>query len=420
MSDLKATQKTKTTRANDCVVFPRLYPAQRAAIYHAARYVFVEASTKAGKTLGCIVWQAHQVLTDTKGGHHWWVAPVYPQAKIAFRRAKRMLPRTEFEANESELRITFKNGASWWFKSGEKPDNLYGEDVRTAVIDEASRLREEAWFAVRSTLTATQGPIRCIGNVKGRKNWFYKLSRQAQSNAEDMHYAKLTAYDAVDGGVLDKAEIEDAKRTLPDHIFRELYLAEPSDDGGNPFGLLAIERCVAPLSKGKPVAWGWDLAKSHDWTVGVALDELGRVCRLERFQKPWEETTKTIRELTDAYALIDSTGVGDPIVEALQRSGKSRWFEGFRFSAASKQQIMEGLALAIHAGSVSFPEGALAQELRDFEFVHSRTGVQYAAPSGLHDDCVCALALALEAFRRGKRVSTSRGAVITSRGYEAI
>jgi phage FluMu gp28-like protein len=330
-----------------------------------------------------------------------------------------MFPAGKFSANESELKIEFTNGATWWFKSAEKPDNLYGEDVRSAVIDEASRLREDAWFAVRSTLTATRGPIRCIGNVKGRKNWFYKLSRSAQSGSSDMHYAKLTAYDAIAGGVLSADEIEDAKRTLPDHVFRELYLAEPSDDGGNPFGLAAIEKCVGALSNGKPVAWGWDLAKSHDWTVGVGIDASGKVCRFVRFQKPWKETTKEIETVTDAYALVDSTGVGDPILESLQRSG-SGWFEGFRFSAQSKQQIMEGLALAIQQGSVMFPEGEITRELREFEFEHSRTGVKYSAPSGLHDDCVCSLALALEAFRRTTRRPQKSTGVITSRGYSAI
>jgi hypothetical protein len=39
-----------------------------------------------------------------------------------------------------------------------------------------------------------------------------------------------------------KAEIEDAKRELPDHVFRELYLAEPVRRRGNPFGLTAHRR----------------------------------------------------------------------------------------------------------------------------------------------------------------------------------
>ncbi|MGH2844163.1 MAG: hypothetical protein ACRDKL_11370, partial [Solirubrobacteraceae bacterium] len=259
----------------------------------------------------------------------------------------------------------------------------------------ASQLREKAWHAVRTTLTATRGPVRIIGNVKGRRNWFYRLARRAEAGEPGMRYARITAADAVAAGVLDAEEIEDARRLLPHMVFRELYFAEPSDDGGNPFGLAAIAACVGDLSQAPAACWGWDLAKSQDWTVGVGLDFERLVCRLERWQASWQETIARIRELTgDAPALVDATGVGDPVVEALQRDGQGN-FEGFKFSAGSKQQLMEGLAVAIQRQEVRFPDGVLRSELDEFEYQYSRTGVRYAAPEGQHDDCVCALALAV-------------------------
>jgi len=379
---------------------PWLYSRQREAIFHYERYGLIEASTKAGKTVACLVWLAEQAMEGRSGQSFWWVAPSYAQAEIAFRRMKASLPRAVWQANEAKLTVTLANGAAIWFKSGERPDGLYGEDVFAAVIDEASRLREEAWHAVRSTLTATRGPIRIIGNVKGRRNWFYALARRAEAGEPGMRYAKLIAADAVAAGVLDAAEVEDARRALPEAVFRELYLAEPSDDGGNPFGLSAIAACVDELSRAPAACWGWDLAKSQDWTVGVALDLERRVCRFERWQAPWQETIGRIRELTgDVPALVDATGVGDPVVEALQRGGGSvpggaGNFEGLKFTATTKQQLMEGLAVAIQRREVRFPDGALRAELEQFEFEYSRTGVRYAAPEGSHDDCVCALALA--------------------------
>ena len=54
---------------------------------------------------------------------------MYPQARIAYRRLKRGLPQTLYTANESELTVTLVNGAVISFKSAEKPDNLYREDV---------------------------------------------------------------------------------------------------------------------------------------------------------------------------------------------------------------------------------------------------------------------------------------------------
>lgn len=376
---------------------PFLYPKQFAAIFDPRRTSIIEASTKSGKTSGSIVWLIEQALAGRAGQNFWWIAPVGVQAEIAFRRMSRALPRELYKAHIQLKTLTLINGAVIWFKSGDHPDGLYGEDVYAAVIDEASRFKEEAWHAVRSTLTATRGHIRIIGNVKGRRGWFFQLARKAEHGAIDMGYHKIVAYDAVAAGVLEAEEIESAKRDLPEHVFRELYLAEPSDDGGNPFGLQHIQGCIVPsLSTGEPAVWGWDLAKRQDYTVGIALDAAGYVCRFERFHHmPWPEIIKKIIATTGyAQALVDSTGLGDPVLDTLQRAPGSR-FEGYHFNQSSKQKLMEGLAVAIQSRNVTYPDGVIVQELEQFEFVYTRTSVKYSAPEGYHDDCVIALALAV-------------------------
>jgi hypothetical protein len=378
---------------------PWLYAKQREAIFCPERYALIEATSKGGKTFGCIVWLAEQAMRGRRAQNFWWVAPVFAQAKIAFRRLKRGLPRETFTANESEMTITLVNGAVIWFKSGDHPDTLYGEDVYAAVMDEASRIGEDSWHALRSTLTATKGPVRCIGNVKGRKNWFYKLCRKAEGGAPAMRYTKLTWRDAVAGGIMEESEVEDAKRVLPERVFKELYEAEASDDAGNPFGFSAIGSCIIPeLSPLPPVCWGIDLAKSYDWTVLTGLDVNGSLCRLLRFQMPWQDTIKRILlEVGRGRALVDSTGAGDPILEALQAEGRSN-FKGLVFTSASKQKIMEGLAVAIQSRLLRFPDGIVVTELEAFEFQYAARGVRYSAPDGMHDDVVCSLALAWEEF----------------------
>lgn len=384
---------------------PYLYPKQLAAIFDEARYSIIEGTTKCGKTKGCIDWILEQallsnVLFGKENTNHWWVAPVYPQAKIAYRRIKLCIDKRLYKANDTELKITIiKNNASIWFKSGEKPDNLFGEDVYSAVIDEASRMREEAWFAIRSTLTFTRGKVRIIGNVKGRKNWAYLLGVKAKAGAPDMAYHKITAHDAVEGGILDADEIERARAELPENVFKELYLAEPSDDGGNPFGLSAIQRCIGEMSKEEPYVWGIDLAKSLDYTVCIALDKSGRVCRLERWQSPWEMTISKIKAIVGSRpALVDSTGVGDPILESFQKFGGN--YRGYKFTSGSKQQLMEGLSVGIQKQSINFPSGVIVEELEIFEYELTRTGVKYSAPEGMHDDCVCSLALAWHVYNK--------------------
>ena len=302
-------------------------------------------------------------------------------------------------SNESENTITLANGAVIWFKSAENPDSLYGEDVWACVIDEASRVKEESWHAVRSTLTATQGKLRIIGNVKGRRNWAYNMARKAETGEPNMTYHKITAYNAIQAKVLKTEEVEDAKRQLPEAVFKELYLAEPSDDEGNPFGIKAIKDCIKQVSVNAPQVYGIDLAKSVDFTVIIGLDNTRQLCKFERFQSPWQETMNRIKTVIgNQRAIVDSTGVGDPIVEQLKRAGLH--VEGYKFTQTSKQQLMEGLAYAIQQHVISFPEGVITNELNAFEYEYTRTGVKYSAPEGLHDDCVCALALANNGFRR--------------------
>jgi hypothetical protein len=381
---------------------PKMYRKQFAAVNDPRRISVIEASTKAGKTAGCMMWIL-QLAWNDKTPHHayWWVAPVYNQSRIAFDRMKSWLRQADcskavWKANDSEQTIVLPNDSKIWFKSADNPDNLYGEDVCAAVLDEATRMKEDAWHAVRSTLTATRGPVRIIGNVRGRKNWVHALAVKAMANPQgEIGYHKLTAWDAVEGKVIKREEVEAAERDLPRAVFRELYLAEPTDDGGNPFGMDAIAGCVQPMQAGTVAVWGVDLAKSQDWTVALGLDANGNVVALERWQGQWGETrSRLLTMIGDTPALVDSTGVGDPIVEDLQRQLPQ--VEGFRFTAGSKQQIMEGLAASIQQRRITFPDNWLRAELESFGYEHSRTGVRYGAPPGLHDDGVCALALAVQ------------------------
>lgn len=376
---------------------PPIYEYQRAILDSPARFTVCEAATKVGKTASHIIWLFEQplVLNLKPGQKVWWIAPVYSQAEVAFSRMKSQVnDRSFFKVNESKLKLTYPTGAECHFKSADNPDNLYGDDVFAFVFDEFTRARETAWHALRTTITATNARGKFIGNVKGRKNWGHQLAMKAKAGQSGYEYFKLTAYDAVNAGLLDISEIEDARRDLPEAVFKELYLAEASEDGSNPFGLQFITQCEYPLSTNPPVCYGIDLAKSVDWTVIVGLDKHGSVCYFDRFQSDWRTTVQKIIALPPAPMKLDSTGVGDPIVEEVQRSRPDA--QGFKFTQYTKQQIMEGLAVGIQNRKLTILSGVMKDELSEFEFEYTRTGVKYTAPEGMHDDTVCALALAYD------------------------
>ena len=113
---------------------PWLYAKQEAAFFNDARYSWTEASPKSGKTVGGMTWLNEEAMVGKRGQEYWWVAPVFGQTKIAWTRFTTGLPREVFTANETDLTITLANGAIMSFRSGDKPDTLYGPDVYAAVI----------------------------------------------------------------------------------------------------------------------------------------------------------------------------------------------------------------------------------------------------------------------------------------------
>ena len=384
---------------------PFLYKYQQDILDCAARFTVTEAATKVGKTASHIIWLFEEALKCKTGQSVWWVAPSIGQAKMAYDRMKVQITNKEiFTSNETHRVITLKTGAKIEFKTAEKPDNLYGDDVYAFVFDEFTRARETAWHALRSTITSTGGRGKFIGNVKGRKNWGHKMAMRAKSGDDKNYvYFRITAYDAANSGMFTKdgrpfaEEIEDAKRDLPESVFKELYMAEASEDGSNPFGIQFIQQCVYPMSSHPVVCFGGDLAKSVDWTVEIGLDRNAAVCHFNRYQKDWRSTISSFVALPPAPSKLDSTGVGDPIVEAVQSVRPN--VTGFKFTQYTKQQLMEGLALGIQQRKLSFPPGIIVDELESFEYEYTRTGVRYSAPEGMTDDCVCALALAYDQFK---------------------
>lgn len=210
---------------------PKLTSYQEDFLYNKSRFTITEASTKVGKTFSHIWWifeRAHEPW-NKEGYNHWWVAPVYSQTRIAFKRLRAKVGKTGiYKINESNLTITCPNGSIIHFKSADKPDNLFGEDVYSIVFDEAPRAKEDAFFALRSTITATKGIMKLIGNFGGVANWMHQLKEKSKTDKEYAYY-KVTAWDAVAEGILEEEEILQAQKDLPPKIFKQLYLAEEQE-----------------------------------------------------------------------------------------------------------------------------------------------------------------------------------------------
>ena len=321
-----------------------------------------------------------------KGGNVAYITPTYGLAQVFFERLTKVLP---FKSNISKLKIYCPNEGSIEFFTGERLDNLRGRKFHLVIVDEAAFIPdlEDGWNnSIRPTLTDYEGKAVFLSTPRG-KNFFYSLFMKQGEN--DWQSFKFSTYD---NPHINPREIDEARIQLPEVVFNQEYLADPAENSANPFGNAFIRRCIKPLSAQTIVCYGIDLAKSVDFTVIIGLDKSGNVAYFDRFQLDWHNTKETIKRLPPAPIIVDSTGVGDPILEDLLREGIN--IEGLKFTSQSKQQLMEGLASAIQQAKIGFPEGVIVDELDVFEYQFTANGVRYSAPSGFHDDCVVSLALA--------------------------
>ena len=313
------------------VISPNLTSYQKDILFSDARFTITEASTKAGKTYSHIIWlfgKANE-LESAINHNYWWVAPVYNQAKIAFKRMRRYLaPTGLYKFNESNLIISCPNGAEIHFKTAEKPDNLYGEDVYACVFDEAPRARPESWYALRSTLSSTEAPCKLIGNFGGISNWVHKLKEKSKNDSE-YEYFKVTCWDAIKEGILSEREVLQAKRDLPIKIFKELYEAEPSEDDGQLISNESLQKLFSNthLKSGVKYITG-DIARlGNDKTVVYVWDGLKVIDIQSKNVSRINESVNLINSLKKKYnvnthnIIVDEDGVGGGVVDYLKCQG---------------------------------------------------------------------------------------------------
>ena len=366
------------------IELPEAHINQTKILESTARFRVVMCGRRFGKSE---LSQVEIISNALQGMNVAYITPTYKLAKTFFDKLIECVP---FENNKSDLVIHFPNMGTVEFFTGERLDNLRGRKFHLVVIDEASFISDlqDGWLnSIRPTLTDYQGRALFLSTPRG-KNYFYSL--YMKGGQRDWESFKFTTYD---NPYIKTSEINDAKAQLPKAVFEQEYMANPMENAANPFGAEHINKCTCNLSLNEPMFYGIDLAKSFDWTVIIGLDSEGKVCYFERFQKDWLQTKETIKEIRKhKHIFIDSTGVGDAIVEDLQKYFND--MTGFKYTSTSKQQLMESLASSIHKKEIGFPEGAIKDELEIFEYLFTSTGVRYSAPAGFHDDCVNALALA--------------------------
>lgn len=331
-----------------------------------------------------------------------WVSPVYSQAQKVHKELMQAIGGSGIVAsnNYSSNELTLKTGTTIYFRSAERYDNIRGMTLDYVVIDEAAFIKDDAWSeAIRPTTVVRGKKVLFISTPKG-KNWFYDLYQLGMNPDYDNYKSyKGSSYDTP---FINPQEIEDAKRTVPENIFKQEYLAEFLDSGGEVF--TNIENIVLdtwPKQNGKTYC-GIDLGRAEDYTVCTFMDSQGNVIDYYRENKQdWSSMVNAMMEKIRKYnatVMIEVNSIGDVVFEMI----KKQWQDTHPFvtTAKSKNEIIEGLILDVNQQNLHIPNKqmypALIHEMEIFTYEYNpkTRNVRYTHPVGQHDDTVMSLAIA--------------------------
>ena len=154
----------------------------------------------------------------------WYVAPTFKMAKeICWSNLKTMLHSFNWieDINETNLTIKVKKSNSIiCLKSADQPDALRGSGINFLVLDEFADIDKRTWFEVlRASIADTLGDVLFCGTPRGYGNWSYRMYEKGKLDKEWDSFQFTT----LQGGIVSKEEIEQAKQDLDLRTFRQEF-----------------------------------------------------------------------------------------------------------------------------------------------------------------------------------------------------
>ena len=138
------------------ITMPPLHAGQRSVRDINARFTVLACGRRWGKTRYGVT---KCVEIAIGGGRVWWVAPTYGMAGVGWRLLKALLRNVPFATlKEADRCITFPGGGEIWIKSADNPNNLRGEGLDYAILDECAFMQDSVFDEViRPALSDRQG-----------------------------------------------------------------------------------------------------------------------------------------------------------------------------------------------------------------------------------------------------------------------
>jgi hypothetical protein len=184
-----------------------------------ARFKVIVAGRRWGKTILSLMYLLKDAFQPNE--RRWFITPTYRQGKmIVFPVLRQMFNSfTDAKLNESDMSVTFGNGAELAVKGADNENNLRGVELTKCVMDEMAYIKPHVWEEIiMPMLATTNGEVLFIGTPSGF-DIMYDLYQRGQAEDDWSSWQ----YTTLEGGWVPKEEIERAKRTMDLSIFKQEF-----------------------------------------------------------------------------------------------------------------------------------------------------------------------------------------------------
>lgn len=333
------------------ITLPTLHNGQQRICNEARRYNVIACGRRFGKTM-LLQDVAIDCLLD--GLPVGWFAPDYKKLKDAWREMRSTLAPIMKNADASDHRMELITGGTIDFWTLVDKDAGRSRKYKRVIIDEAGLVKDltELWHAaIRPTLADYAGDAWLAGTPKGR-NGFWELWERGGVDPDWAHWQMPT--DA--NPYITREEIADMRLSMPALVVAQEIDAEFTEGELTLFRITDIERADHHKPREQSVSYttSVDVGRRHDATVINTFDTsqlpYRRVAfeRLERVPYPKiQERIEARAKLYPGTVVVESNGIGDPVIENLSVS-----VTPFVTTAKSKMQALQALQLLFEQGNI--------------------------------------------------------------------
>jgi len=210
-----------------------LLPWQQEVWNDNRRFKIVAAGRRTGKSR-LAAWMLIVNALQAERGHVFYVAPTQGQARdIMWQTLLELGHPVVASSHINNLQIKLINGSTISLKGSDRPETMRGVSLKFLVMDEYADMKPETFEQIlRPALADQKGSALFIGTPMGR-NHFYELYKYAELEDDETYRAwHFTSYN---NPLLDKSEIDTAKKSMSSYAFRQEFMASFEARGSEMF-----------------------------------------------------------------------------------------------------------------------------------------------------------------------------------------